>query len=377
MKNIKQFIPIASPRIGEEEAKAVYDVIKSGWVSMGKKVEQFEKMACDYTGAKYSLAMNNGTSTLHSLLMALNIGPGDEVIIPSLTYISSANVILYQGATPVLCDNDPLTFNTTVSHIKKKITNKTKAFITVDLKGLPVDYDEFNELSKETGITFISDSAESYGAIYKNRKVGTQAHAHSFSFFANKNITTGEGGMITTNNKELFNKLKMIRNQGQDGRYNHVLLGNNFRMTDILAAFGIEQLKKIDSLLDKKVYLAKKYTEFFSDNKDIQTPAIPNYVNRPSWYMYSITLNKKIRNKLIEHLTRSNIDTRLSFPPIHAQPFYSQNFDFDTNDFPNANNSYDTFLDIPIWADMGIENQNFIKDQIISFLKSDFKLNAI
>ena len=127
--------------------------------------------------------------------------------------------------------------------------------------------------------------------------------------------------MITTNNKELFNKLKMIRNQGQDGRYNHVLLGNNFRMTDILAAFGIEQLKKIDLLLDKKVYLAKKYTEFFSDNKDIQTPVIPNYVNRPSWYMYSITLNKKIRNKLIEHLTRSNIDTRLSFPPIHAQPF--------------------------------------------------------
>lgn len=377
MKNIKQFIPIASPRIGEEEAKAVYDVIKSGWVSMGKKVEQFEKMACDYTGAKYSCAMNNGTSTLHSLLMALNIGPGDEVIIPSLTYISSANVILYQGATPVLCDNDPLTFNTTVSHIKKKITNKTKAFITVDLKGLPVDYDEFNELSKETGITFISDSAESYGAIYKNRKVGTQAHAHSFSFFANKNITTGEGGMITTNNKELFDKLKMIRNQGQDGRYNHVLLGNNFRMTDILAAFGIEQLKKIDLLLDKKVSLAKNYTEFFSNNEDIQTPTIPNYVNRPSWYMYSITLNRKIRNKLIEYLTRSNIDTRLSFPPIHAQPFYSQNFDFDTNDFPNANNSYDTFLDIPIWADMGIENQNFITDQIISFFKSDSKLNAV
>ena len=203
-----KYIPIAAPVIKEEEAKAVYDVVKSGWISMGKKVKEFENMVCEYTGSRYSVAMNNGTSTLNALLIALDIGPGDEVIIPTLTYISSANVVLYQGATPVLCDNDPITYNVTVENIREKITPNTKAIMTVDMKGLPVDFDAFIELSKETGIPFISDSAESYGAIYKGRIVGSQAIAHSFSFFANKNITTGEGGIVTTNDYEIFKKLK-------------------------------------------------------------------------------------------------------------------------------------------------------------------------
>ncbi len=167
---------------------------------------------CDYTGSKYALAMNNGTSTLHAILLALGIGPGDEVIVPSLTYISSANVILYTGATPVLCENNPHTFNVDPEHIKEKITKHTKAFMTVDLKGMPVDFDAFNALSEETGIPFISDSAESFGAEYKGDKIGTQAHTHSFSFFANKNITTGEGGVITTDDKTLYKKISIIRN---------------------------------------------------------------------------------------------------------------------------------------------------------------------
>ena len=144
---MNNFIPIAAPIIEENEAKAVYDVVKSGWISMGKKVEEFEKLACEYTGAKHAIAMNNGTSTLHSLLISLGIGPGDEVIVPSMTYISSVNVILYVGATPVLCDSNPETFNVDVSHIEEKITNKTKAFMTVDMKGQPVDFEKLNQLS--------------------------------------------------------------------------------------------------------------------------------------------------------------------------------------------------------------------------------------
>ncbi len=362
------FIPIACPRIGEVEAKAVYDVVKSGWISMGKKVQEFERMACDYTGAKHALAMNNGTSTLHSALIALGIGPGDEVITPSLTYISSANVILYQGATLVLCENDPETLNVTPELIREKITPKTKAFMTVDLKGLPVDFDAFNALSEETGIPFISDSAESYGAIYKGQKVGTQALMHSFSFFANKNITTGEGGMVTTNDDDLFEKLTIIRNQGQEGRYNHTWLGNNFRMTDVLAAIGVEQLKKIDTLLTEKVEIANRYTEEFAKIDGVRAPHVPGYVDRPSWYLYAITVDPARRDGLLDHLASKEIDTRLSFPPVHIQPYYVDRFGYAPGDLPIAKQSFDSFVDIPIWADMGEANQDRVIGEISAFL---------
>ena len=367
-----EFIPIACPRIGEAEAKSVYDVVKSGWISMGKKVQEFERMACDYTGAKHALAMNNGTSTLHSILIALGIGPGDEVITPSLTYISSANVILYQGATLELCESDPQTFNVTPEQIREKITPRTKAFMTVDLKGLPVDFDAFNSLSQETGIPFISDSAESYGAIYKGQKVGTQALAHSFSFFANKNITTGEGGMVTTNDDELFEKLTIIRNQGQEGRYNHTWLGNNFRMPDVLAAIGVEQFKKIDTLLTEKVAIANRYTEAFSSVDAVRPPPVPDYVDRPSWYMYAISVDAARRDGLLDHLAAKDIDTRLSFPPVHIQPYYVERFGYGVNDLPLAMEAFNSFVDIPIWADMGEANQERVIRETLSFLSSQY-----
>ena len=362
------FIPIANPRIGEEEARAVYDVVKSGWISMGKKVQEFERMACDYTGAKHALAMNNGTSTLHAILSALDIGPGDEVIVPSLTYISSANVVLYLGATPVLCENDPATFNVAPEHIRAKVTPRTKAFMTVDMKGLPVDFDAFNALSEETGAAFVSDSAESYGAIYKGRKVGAQALVHSFSFFANKNITTGEGGMVTTNDDALYEKLAIVRNQGQEGRYNHTRLGHNYRMTDVLAAIGIEQFKRLDAILDEKVALAARYTAAFAETDHVAAPVVPDHVDRPSWYMYSVTVDEARRDPLIEHLAAREIDTRLSFPPIHIQPYYRERFGYEPADYPLAWASYRSFLDIPIWAGMGEDNQDRVVTEITHFL---------
>ena len=367
-KKPTSFIPIACPRIEENEARAAYDVVKSGWISMGKKVEEFESNACDYTGAKHAIAMNNGTSTLHACLSALEIGPGDEVIVPSLTYVSSANVILYLGAKPVLCENDEKTFNLRPQDVEEKITSRTKAFMTVDLKGLPVDFEAFNNLSEKTGIPYISDSAESYGAIYKGKKIGTQALAHSFSFFANKNITTGEGGMVVTNDDDFANILRIIRNQGQEGRYNHTWLGNNYRMTDVLAAIGIEQLKRIDKILNEKVSIAKIYSDAFNKLDGIEPPFIPSYADRPSWYMYSIKVSEQIRDSLIDHLTLNKIDSRLSFPPIHIQPYYVKKYNYKSNDFPKAWKSFSTFLDIPIWAGMGNENQKFVIDQISSFI---------
>lgn len=363
-----EFIPIANTYIGEEEARAVYEVVRSGWISMGKKVRAFEEAVCQYTDAKYAVAMNSGTSTLHSILMALGIGPEDEVILPTLTYISSANVVLFQGATPVLCESDSRTFNVEPEYIRQKMTNKTKAFMTVDLKGMPVNYDPFMALSKKTGIPFIADSAESLGAVYKGQKLGSQALAHSFSFFANKNITTGEGGMVTTNNEDLYKKLLIIRNQGQEGRYNHTWLGNNYRLTDIQAAFGIEQLRRIDWLLSEKQKLADRYSEAFSKMEGIEPPFVPDYVSRHSWYMYSIKVDANKRDGLIEYLHAKNIDTRLSFPPIHIQPYYRKRFGYKTEDFPVSYETFSRFLDIPIWIGLGKDKQDYIIDAIESFL---------
>lgn len=370
VKNM-EFIPVASPRIGEEEAKAVYSVVKTGWISMGRKVKEFEDLVCEYTGAKYAVAMNNGTSTLHALLIALDVGPGDEVIVPSLTYISSANVVMYQGADLILCDSDADTFNTHLDYVREKITPRTKAIITVDMKGSPVDFDDFQRLSLETGIPVISDSAESFGAIYKNSKVGTQLLAHSFSFFANKNMTTGEGGMVVTNDESLYKRLLIIRNQGQEGRYNHTHLGNNFRMTDVCAAIGIEQLKKIDNILDCKVALAAYYDSAFEELQGIRPPIVPQFVNRPSWYLYSIKLDQTLRDLLADFLSASGIETRASFPPIHIQPYYVDRFKYKPHQLESALMAFKTCLDIPIWADMGQGRQDYIIQQIKTFMSSE------
>mgnify|MGYP001258876996 CR=1 FL=1 len=367
--NKDKFIPIAQPLIGEDEARSVYKTINSGWISMGKKVEEFEKLCCEYLDVKHSIAMNNGTSTLSALLTALEIKKDDEVILPNLTYISSANVVEYHSAKPVLVDNDPETFNVTANNIMEKITDKTKLVMSVDLKGQPVDFDSIIETCNRKKIPFISDSAESFGAIYKSKKVGSQALAHSFSFFANKNLTTGEGGLVTTNSDDLAKKLRIIRNQGQEGRYHHTHLGNNFRMTDITATIGIEQLKKIDKILDIKKNIAEKYNKKFINKKSIKIPKVPNYSSQPTWYMYSITVSQKIRNELIIHLKNKSIDSRLSFPPISTQPYYAKKYNFNNNELINSIYNYNTFLDIPVSVLMDDDDQNRVISEIISFVE--------
>ena len=353
MKKEKKFIPIANPSIGEAEAQKVYSVVKKGWISMGSGVLDLEKKIKRYLKIKHAILFNNGTSALHAALASLDIKPGDEVIVPTLSYISSANVILYCGAKPIFCDSNPKTFNVTSEEIIKKITKKTKAIITVDLKGQPVDYDEIYSKLKKFNIPIISDSAESFGAEYKNKKVGSQFLIHSFSFFANKNITMGEGGLITTNNDKIANKCKIIRNQGQDYRYHHVTIGNNYRPTDYSAAIGSVQLKKIDKILKTKKKIVSIYNQSFKNYNSIITPYVPDFATRPSWYMYSLTFkNNKIRNKVKKSMEKNNIDTRLSFPPIHLQPIYKKKFSLKSGMFPKSENAYKTFLDIPIYLGM-------------------------
>lgn len=358
----KSFIPIANTYIGSEEADAVYQVVKSGWISMGKKVEEFERLLSEKIGVKHSILFNNGTSSLHAALLAFGVGEGDEVLVPTLSYVSSANAVLYCGAVPKFCESEGKTFNVTAEELRKRITPRTKAIMTVDLKGMPVDFEAINQVAKEFKLPVISDSAESLGAIYKGKWVGSQCDMHSFSFFANKNITMGEGGLLTTNNDEFARVSRIVRNQGQSERYKHVMIGNNYRLTDLSAAFGIEQFKRIEWIMQEKNRIADFYNQAFAGHALIETPFVPEYVDRHSWYMYCLILDESIdRDKVVEFLKSEGIDTRLSFPPIHLQPIYREKFGYKEGDFPESEEIFKYFIDIPCWPAMSED----MMDQVV------------
>lgn len=356
----KEIIPVANTFLGEEEAKAAYDAVKSGWVSfLGPKVKEFEQEFAKEVGSKYAIAVNSGTAALHVALAALGIKEGDEVIVPSLTFISTANAVLYQNAIPVLAECDPKTYNITPEEIEKRIAKRTKAIIPVDMNGLPVDYDSILKISEKHSIPIIADSAESLGARYKNRKVGSIAPIHIFSFFPNKNITTGEGGMLTTNNSDLEKKMRIILNQGQDYRYHHIMLGYNYRMTNIQASVGIEQLKRLEFIIEEKEKIAQKYAHAFKNSKNIKTPHIPDYVTQHAWYMYTISVEGIDRDNVVKKLDEANIQTRLSFPPVHTQPLYQEKFNYKNESLPVSHNAWKKLINIPIWAGLG-DKQDYI-----------------
>ena len=367
MKNI----PIANPYIGEEEAKAVYEAVKSGWLSMGKRVEEFESQFAEYVGAKHAIAANSGTTALHLALIASGIEEGDEVLVPTITFISTGNVVLYERAMPVLVECDPKTYNISLEDAQKRITGKTKAIIAVDMNGMPVDYDHVLAFAEEAGLNVIADSAESLGAVYKGRKVGSIAPIHIFSFFPNKNITTGEGGMITTDDDEKALLMQQLRNQGQDYRYHHMHLGYNYRMTDVPAAIGIEQLKRIEYILDEKDRIAKRYSEAFREEPGISPPFVPEYVDRHSWYMYAVSLKEGLdRDRAVSELKSRGIDTRLSFPPIHTQPYYQKRFGYKNDSYPTSYEAWKQKIDIPIWVGLSVEDQNYTIENLKNIVEN-------
>ena len=365
MISTQEAIPVANVVCGEEEARAVYEVAKSGWLSAGPRVRAFEEAFAKYVGVREAIAVNNGTAALHVVLAALGIGPGDEVILPTLTFISTANVVLYQGATPVLAECDPQTYNITPEEIEKRITAQTKAVIAVDMNGMPFDYDAITEVCRRKRVHLIADSAESLGATYKGRKIGAVADIHCFSFFPNKNVTTGEGGMIVARDVKLSETLRQLRNQGQDGRYNHVHLGFNYRMTELQAAVGLVQLGRVDKLIDEKAQIATAYNRLLAPwKKVLGIPHLPSEVTRHAWYMYAIRVDEKIRDAVVAELAERKIETRLSFPPIHVQPYYQKRFGFKAEDLPISYHAWKRLIDIPLWAGMGAQRQQVVVDAL-------------
>ena len=322
-------LPVAEPILGEKELQYVSECVLTGWVSSaGKFVTRFEAMFAEFCEARHAVATSNGTTALHLALLALEIGPGDEVIVPSLTFIATANAVLYTGAQPVLVDSEPDTWNIDPAKVKAAITPQTKAIIPVHLYGHPADMGALREIADRHGLAIIEDAAEAHGARYNDRPVGGLGEIGIFSFYGNKIITTGEGGMVVTNRDDLAEKVRILRDHGMspDKRYWHRVLGYNYRMTNLQAALGVAQMERIESLLAKKKEIAAAYSAGLAGIPGIELPPQMSWAENVYW-LYSIIIDPQVfgcsRDDLMNHLKQVDIETRPLFPPIHQQPIYN------------------------------------------------------
>ncbi len=322
-------IPMSAPDLDESDYQEVLEVLKSGRLALGPKIEEFEKLISEYVGVKHAVAVSSGTTGLHILVKALGIEEGDEVLIPSFTFAASVNVILYERAIPVFVDIEKETYNLDPEDLERKITKKTKAIMAVDVFGHPAEWDEILRIADKYNLKVIDDSCEALGAEYKGKKIGQFGDCACFAFYPNKQITTGEGGIIVTNNKKIAKIARSLRNQGRGemGAWlYHERLGYNYRMDEMSAALGVSQLKRIESFLQKRERVANMYTEKLKNYSWVKTPVVKPYV-RMSWFVYVITLEDGLdRDKVIEEMERRGIPARGYFSPIHLQPYIKEMF---------------------------------------------------
>ncbi|MCK4664986.1 MAG: DegT/DnrJ/EryC1/StrS aminotransferase family protein [Bacteroidales bacterium] len=325
---MKYKYPVYQPSLKGNEKKYVNECLDSTWISSkGRFLKLFEDEFAKYINVKYATGVCNGTIALHLALVTLGIGSGDEVIVPTFTYISCANSVTYTGAAPVFVDSLPDTWQMDPDDIKKKITSKTKAIMAVHLYGHSCDIDSICSIAKENDLFLIEDCAEAFGSKYKNQNVGTFGDIATFSFFGNKTITTGEGGMVITNDETLFDRAVHFKGQGlaKYREYWHDVIGYNYRMTNICAAIGLAQLERADELIAKKRQIAKWYDENLKKLPVETHKKVGDVLH--SYWMYNILVeNPQIRDELREYLNKNGIETRPAFYPIHTMPIYSINF---------------------------------------------------
>ena len=363
MADIK--VSIASPVIEEEEINAVIDVMKSGMIAQGPKVIEVEEEFAKYVGAKYGIATNSGSSALHVALLAAGIGEGDEVITTPFTFAATGNSILYTGAKPVFVDIDPETFTLDPSKIEDAITENTKAIMPVQLYGQSADMDAIMKITKGNDLIVIEDAAQAHGAEYDGVKVGNLGDMACFSFYPTKNMTTSEGGMITTNNEEFAQNAKIYRAHGSATKYHHDVLGYNFRMTDIAAAIGLEQLKKIDGFNDKRIANAKYLNEGLSDVDSIETPVVKDGCKHV-YHQYTIKVKDGKRDELSEFLLEKGIGNGIYYPiPLYNQVLYT-NMGYDQA-LPVTDETVEEVLSLPIHAKLTNEDLDYIIKAIKEF----------
>jgi perosamine synthetase len=323
-------IPVAEPDIGEDELKNVIEAVRSGWVSSkGPFIKEFEEKFSSYVGVKYGVATSNGTTALHLALAALEIGRKDEAIVPSLTFASVPNTVLYTGAEPVFVDSHPDYWCIDPSKIEEEVNKKTKVIIPVHLYGNPCDMDVIMEIARDHDLFVVEDCAEAHGAEYKDKKVGKFGRISCFSFYGNKIITTGEGGMCLTDDEDLAQKMRVLRDHGMniEKKYWHEVVGFNYRMTNLQAALGVAQLEKIDSLIERKRRIAKRYKSLLKDVEGIVLHPEMSWTKSVYW-LYSVLIDNRgygmSRDELMNKLEKNGVETRRFFYPLHLMPPYKK-----------------------------------------------------
>jgi len=366
-------IPVYKPSLSGNEKKYVNDCLDSEWISSkGKYISLFEDKFRNYVGVKYATAVSNGTAALHLALVTLGICEGDEVIVPTFTYIASVSSIVYTGATPVFVDSDKSDWQMSIEDLKAKITPKTKAIMVVHLYGHPNKMDEIMKIANDNNLLVIEDCAESFGSTYKGKHTGTFGNIAAFSFYGNKIITTGEGGMMVTNDYSLYNKAYHLKMHGVSSEhyYWHDVIGYNYRMTNICGALGLAQLERADEVIEQKKQLAKKYNELLAGLPLTFQPELEGTTN--AHWMFTILVNTaKTRDELRDYLDTKSIETRPTFYPVHTMPMFSNQH----NKFPIAEDIALRGINLPSYPTISNEDLNYICNEIKNFFKERNLIN--
>jgi dTDP-4-amino-4,6-dideoxygalactose transaminase len=377
----REFIPFHKPAIGEDEIRSVVETLKSGWLTTGSKVKRFEEDFASYVGSKHAVAVNSGTAALHLALDAVGIKEGDEVIVPTMTFTATAEVVLYFKAKPVLVDCQRDTFNLDPNQIEAAITSKTKAIVPVHMAGQPCDMDAILSIARKHDLRVIEDAAHSLPAGYHGKTIGTIGDITCFSFYATKTITTGEGGMATTNNSEWAQRMRMMSLHGishdawkrytKEGSWYYEVLypGFKYNLTDIAAAIGIEQLKKCDEFWQARQRIAMIYQQAFAELDEVQVPLCRKDVQH-AWHLFVIQLNLErlriSRNQFIDALREKQIGASVHFIPLHLHPYYRDTFSYHPDNFPQASAVFERIVSLPIYPSMTEAN---VRDVIVAVRK--------
>jgi perosamine synthetase len=360
-------VPLSRPDITEAEISAVCEVLRTPNLSLGPKVPAFEKAFCDYIGRKHAVAVNSGTSGLFLCLAAMGIGPGDEVITTPFTFIATSNTIMMTGATPVFVDIDPITLNIDSTKIEAAITPRTKAIMPVEVFGSPAGMDKVAAIARKHNLRIVEDCCEGLGSVLNGKKVGTFGDISVFAFYPNKQMTTGEGAMILTDDEHLAEMCASLRNQGRGrgaGWLAHARLGYNYRLSDINCALGIVQLSRIEEFVEKRLKVARRYNELLSGDDRFAVPTEPAGC-RMSWFVYVIRLNEKKysqpqRDAILKKMIERGIQVSNYFPPVHLQPFMVEKYGFKAGDFPVTDSICGRTIALPFHNNLSEEDAKLV-----------------
>ena len=377
-------VPLSSPDIVEKDIEAVVGVMKTRFLSIGPKVVEFEKRMNSFAGTKYAVAVNSGTSALHLIIRGMGIKEGDKVLTTPFSFISSSNCILFEGARPLFVDIEKDTLNLDADKVEKKLGSlnrekleRVKALLVVDAFGQPADWDRFKEIGKKYNLKLIEDSAEALGAEYKGKRAGSLGEVGVFAFYPNKQISTGEGGILVTDNEELARLARSMRNQGrgESGEWlDHERLGYNYRMDELSAALGCSQMERIEEIVDKRAKVAGMYGEKLAEVEEVQVPCIAPYVSKMSWFVYVVRLKRGIdRNKVIKYLNEEGVQCKPYFTPIHLQPFYRKMFGYKEGDFPVTEDVTGRTIALPFFNNLKEEQIDYVVEKLKCGLQAQGK----